>query len=466
IYVVREGIVSENGTHDELVGFNGEYAAMVKAQELRQAVRAKIEIDEPVAEEDVDALIAKELKEQALDLKATTRQTMQSVNRVSTTQSQREAKKQYKSLEESSDFYLLWRLLNQYRGSMRAAIPGSALAIINGAVMPCFALVYARLLTAFGNRDLHEMKKETTKYACMFLIFAVVDLFAMFGRAGLFHIAGESLTRQIRHETFRAYLTFESGYFDDEENGTGMLTARLATEAEDVNKVVGTVLSTFVSTLSTMITAIAIAFVYDWRLSIIAIACWPIQGFAQFMQARAVWGSSFRTKKAYEKSGQAAAETIRNIKTVATLRREETFIKIFNDHNRGPHKSSIRSALVTSLGFGFAQACNLFVNALVFFAGCKFIVNGWITMDQMTKVMMTTLFSSMAIGMLAQFSTMVSKGAVSSRGIYMTLDRKSHIDGMNPEGDVSEKFEGNTSFKDVKFSYPIRPDTRILKGIS
>ncbi|KAJ1842409.1 hypothetical protein LPJ73_005812, partial [Coemansia sp. RSA 2703] len=41
IYVVRKGIVSENGTHDELVMRDGEYAAMVRAQELRQAVRAQ-----------------------------------------------------------------------------------------------------------------------------------------------------------------------------------------------------------------------------------------------------------------------------------------------------------------------------------------------------------------------------------------------------------------------------------------
>ncbi|ORX73617.1 P-loop containing nucleoside triphosphate hydrolase protein [Linderina pennispora] len=401
IYVVREGIVSESGTHDELIGFTGEYAAMVKAQELRQAVRANVDSGDTAGEEDVDALIAKELKEQALDLKATTRQTMQSVRRMSTTQSQREAKKQYKSLEESSDFYLLWRLLNQYRGSMKIAIPGSALTIINGAVMPCFALA--------------------TKYACIFLMFAVVDFVAMSGRAGLLTIAGESMTKRIRHETFKAYLTFESGYFDDEDNGTGMLTARLATEAEDIYKFVAYVIG--------------------------RVSCWPIQCYAQYLQARAIWESAARTKKAYEKSGQSAAETIRNIKTVATLRREETFIKIFNDHNREPHSTSVRSAL----------ACNLFTNALVFFAGCKFI---------MSNVLMVTMFSSMSIGMLAQLSTMVSKGAVSSRSIYMTLDRKSKINGMNPDGDVSEKFEGNASFKDVKFSYPIRPDTRILKGIS
>ncbi|KAI9506179.1 P-loop containing nucleoside triphosphate hydrolase protein [Coemansia spiralis] len=433
IYVVRDGLISENGTHDELVHRGGEYAAMVHAQELRQSVRIAEQGSADDGEEDVDELIAKELKEQALDLKATTtRQTIDS-SKCSSTDASTSAKtgKRPKSLEQSSDFYLLWRLLNQYRGSMRAAIPGTILSIINGAVMPCFALVYSRLIISLSYPDRKKMKHDATMYACLFLIFSITDLLAMFGRAGLFHIAGESLTRKIRYELFRKYLSFEAGYYDDENNGIGMLTARLAADAENVNKVVGTVLSTFVSTMATVITAIAIAFTYDWRLALL--------GFAQFMQART---------KAYERSGQAAAESIRNIKTVVTLRREETFIKSFNEHNRGPHKGNLKGALTTT--------CNLFINSLLFYAGSQF----------MTNVMMATTFSSMAIGMLAQFSTMVAKGAVASRGIYMTLDRESPINGMDTEGQVSEKFEGNVKFADVTFSYPIRPDTKILKGIS
>ncbi|KAJ2526284.1 hypothetical protein EV175_007670, partial [Coemansia sp. RSA 1933] len=107
IYVVREGVVTENGTHDKLVHKDGEYAAMVRAQELRQAVRNKLEdgdesgsLSEEDEEGDVNELIAKELKEQALDLKATTtRQTTESAKRGSI-DSAPEGKK-HKSLKEA-----------------------------------------------------------------------------------------------------------------------------------------------------------------------------------------------------------------------------------------------------------------------------------------------------------------------------------------------------------------------------
>ncbi|KAJ2033739.1 hypothetical protein H4S03_005449, partial [Coemansia sp. S3946] len=455
IYVGRKGAVSESSTYDGLVMSGGEYAAMVRAQELHRTVR----IAEQGAEDDDE--------EYAIDLKATTtRQTVDSAKNASVSGSVDPDGSKLKQIDKAGDFYLLWSLIYKFRGSIKAAIPGTIFSIINGAVLPCFTLVYSRLIISLSDIDREQMKSDATRYACLFLIFAVTDLFAMFGRAGLWHIAGESLTRRIRYETFKKYLSFEARYYDDEENGTGKLTARLAIEAEDVNKVVGTVLGTFVSTLSTVTTALVIAFTNSWQLMPIVLCCWPIQAVAQFLQARSVWGSAFQTKRAYERSGQAAAESIRNIRTVATLCREETFIKSFNEHNSGPHSGNLKGAITTSIGFGFSQACNILVNALLFYSGCRFIINEWISMSKMTGVLFAAVFSSMAIGLLVQFSPMISKGAVASRGIYKTLNRKSLIDSLDSSGNSPEKFEGNVEFKDVKFSYPLRPDTKVLKGIS
>ncbi|KAJ2803167.1 hypothetical protein H4R20_002999, partial [Coemansia guatemalensis] len=475
IYVVRDGIVSENGTHDELVKRDGEYASMVRAQELRQAVRNKIEDDlhelSEDEEGDVDELIAKELKEQALDLKSTTQQTTDSTKHKtsdvgSVESSSAKKEKKHKSLEDSSDMYLMLRLLWQYKGSMKTAIPGVFLSFIDGAAMPCFALVFARALLALSDPDMDEVRRKTNLYANMFLIFSFAGGLAMYGRIGLFKIAGENTTRQLRHDMFVKLMTFESGFFDDEKNGTGALTSRLATDAEDFNKIVGTVISTAFSTLSTIITATAIAFVYEWRIALLMLACWPIQSYAQYWQARATWGSSMRLRTAYEVSGQSAAETIRNIRTVATLRREETFIGIFDKLNEAPHAGNMRSSLYSSVGFGFAMACNMFINALVFYAGCRFIINGWMSIEQLMNSLMATMFASMSIGMLAQVLPMLSKGAIASRGIYETLDRKTAINGIDPTGSKTDSFEGNIGFDNIKFSYPIRPDTKILKGIS
>ncbi|KAJ2124695.1 hypothetical protein IW147_001473 [Coemansia sp. RSA 720] len=84
----------------------------------------------------------------------------------------------------------------------------------------------------------------------------------------------------------------------------------------------------------------------------------------------------------------------------------------------------------------------------------------------MPNNMMGTMWAAMSIGMLAQDPPMPTKGAMSACGIYERLDHETAINGLDTTGGEVKSFEGNVSFDNTKFSYPIRPDATILKGIS
>ncbi|KAJ2830328.1 hypothetical protein IWW50_000343 [Coemansia erecta] len=472
IYLVRDGAVSEDGTHDELVRKNGEYAAMVRAQELRQAVCDKLNnIDSAMANEDgndVDELIANELTEQALDQHAPAHHSANSTkyNSVDATCDSPTAGTDEPRKERNS-ICLLLRLVWRYKSSMKmAAIPALLLSLMDGAIQPCFALLFVRALNALSLSDMDEMTREISLYGNLMLIFAVGGGLAMCGRNGLFQIAAKMATRQLRHDMFVKYMTFEAGYFDIKEHGPGALTSSLAMDAEDFNKFICTFASLAPCTLSSIVCALIISFIYDWHIALLSIACWPIQCYAQYWQGRATWSHSQHLQSMYKRSGQMAAETIRNIKTVATLRREETFIRIFNEMNDAPHSGSIRGSLLGSIGFGFAMACNIFISGLVYYAGCQFVIRGWLDIDHMLNSMMATMWAAMSISVLAEVLPMMTKGAAAARGIYETLDHETTINGINSTGSKVDSCEGAVRFEDVQFTYPIRPDTKILKGVS
>ncbi|KAJ2483740.1 hypothetical protein IWW56_000114 [Coemansia sp. RSA 2131] len=84
----------------------------------------------------------------------------------------------------------------------------------------------------------------------------------------------------------------------------------------------------------------------------------------------------------------------------------------------------------------------------------------------MPNNMMATMRAVMSISMLAQDPPMPTKGAMSARGIYERLDHETTINGLDATGSEVKSFEGNVSFDNTKFSYPIRPNATILKGIS
>ncbi|KAJ2475475.1 hypothetical protein IWW56_005401, partial [Coemansia sp. RSA 2131] len=90
----------------------------------------------------------------------------------------------------------------------------------------------------------------------------------------------------------------------------------------------------------------------------------------------------------------------------------------------------------------------------------------WVSMSDMFNALMVTMMATFLLGILAQIVPMIPKGAAAARGIFETLDRRSYINGLDTMGSETDSFEGNFSFDNTKFSYPIRPDTTILKGIS
>ena len=342
IYVVRKGFVSENGTHNELVAANGEYASMVRAQELRQAVRNEEQGGE-IEEKAVEDLIREE-QERAKKAarRPSTKRSMASSNLIGGEQVGLVFDK--KAEVTSYSPHNIYRVYKRNKSFIKIWMPGAFFALIDGAVMPCFTLLFARMLAVFGSTDMQYLRDKTRLYAPMFLVFSIAGFFAMFGRFALFGMGSELVTRQIRVHTFRTLLRQDAGFFDDEKNGTGALTAKLSTNAEYINKIGSYVVPQLVSSTSTLITGLAIAFAADWRLSLVALGCLPILSAANYLQTIATRKSSRALNDSYEQSGQAAAETITNIKTVTTLSREHTFIKIFYDYNYAPHNSAFKSA--------------------------------------------------------------------------------------------------------------------------
>ena len=78
-------------------------------------------------------------------------------------------------------------------------------------------------------------------------------------------------------------------------------------------------------TIFGLIAAIAIAFTASWELSFLMLLAFPILGVVAFFQIRLLAGRSQKNKRRHEKSGQAAVESIDNIRTVVGLGIEEKF---------------------------------------------------------------------------------------------------------------------------------------------
>jgi len=70
------------------------------------------------------------------------------------------------------------------------------------------------------------------------------------------------------------------------------------------------------------------------------------------------------------------------------------------------------------------------------------------------------------IGQMATFAPDFAKAKVAAASIFQIVDRVPPIDNSSAEGTRLDSVKGNIQFNNVLFSYPTRPDVKVLKGLS
>lgn len=105
----------------------------------------------------------------------------------------------------------------------------------NGVVMPLFALVFAEMMQLFFEPDIQTMRDDGIFFALMFLVVAVGAGLAQELMFGSFSVVGEHMSRRLRVMAFDAMLHKDMAFHDQEENSTGALATKLATDATLVN---------------------------------------------------------------------------------------------------------------------------------------------------------------------------------------------------------------------------------------
>jgi ABC-type multidrug transport system fused ATPase/permease subunit len=105
----------------------------------------------------------------------------------------------------------------------------------------------------------------------------------------------------------------------------------------------------------------------------------------------------------------------------------------------------------------------MLASAVGFYAGIRFIGQGWITFEEMFTVIMCLLITASSIGRGSVFVANYAKARNNALSIFALLDRVTKIDPDTP-GHTPDSLAGEFSLTDIAFRYPARPDVPIFSG--
>jgi ATP-binding cassette subfamily B (MDR/TAP) protein 1 len=335
-----------------------------------------------------------------------------------------------------------------------------------GVVVPAFSVIFAKLLRIFGE-PCDEMEDSVAKWTPAFAYIGVASGIFEFSKLFFFGIAGEELTSRLRHLTFRALLRQDIGWFDDPSRTTGALTARLTTDAADVKGALGSRLGAFIQLFSTLVAALGVSFYFDWQMTLVSLSFIPLLILAGFLYMKSFAGHSEKNKQLLEEAGTVAVEAVENVRTVAQLTREETFLEKYHNCLEGPFKQAIRHAHIAGFFYGFSMSILFFA-----YAG-SFRFGGWqikhqaedYSMEDVFTVFGAVVFSAFAVGQAMSLASDYSKAKEASARVFELLDSVPFIDSYSKDG-LKPNIDGHIEFKNVAFSYPTRPDVTVLNGLN
>ncbi|GMF37206.1 unnamed protein product [Phytophthora fragariaefolia] len=347
---------------------------------------------------------------------------------------------------------------------------GSFGAVINAAVFPVWGVLLVKVTVLFFRLDYtkSEMLDHARWWALGFVGLGIVFTLSITLQHYGFAVVSQNLVTRVRAATFSAMLHQEIGWFDLDENSSGALVSRLATDSAVLQAMTSETLNRGLVNITTLTIAFAIAFYYSWQMTLILLAAFPVLVLSSFIQAQQMAGTSGNKKNndADTAAGSLLSEAIGSIRTVASFSMEVAMNSLYAGYINISKEADVKIGIVGGMAFGVSQGAMFLVLAFLFYLSGRWISRGIITFEQMFMVLMVIMLSTFAMGMAAQGATDGAKAKRSAQRVFKVIDRKSLIDATSGTGRTLEHVEGDIEFRNLEFTYPARPDAKIYKNYS
>lgn len=376
------------------------------------------------------------------------------------------------------------------------ALVGSIGSVVCGSLSAFFAYVLSAVLSVYYNPDHAYMIKQIGKYCYLLIGLSSAALLFNTLQHFFWDIVGENLTKRVREKMLAAVLKNEMAWFDQEENESARVAARLALDANNVRSAIGDRISVIVQNTALMLVACTAGFVLQWRLALVLVAVFPVVVAATVLQVSfflhsilrifhavlfffvnnflvGFWQKMFMTgfsgdlEAAHAKATQLAGEAIANVRTVAAFNSEGKIVGLFSTNLQTPLRRCFWKGQIAGSGFGIAQFALYASYALGLWYASWLVKHGISDFSKAIRVFMVLMVSANGAAETLTLAPDFIKGGRAMRSVFELLDRKTEIEPDDPDATAApDRLRGEVEFKHVDFSYPTRPDVPVFRDLT
>ncbi|KAL4378860.1 hypothetical protein GQ457_02G011230 [Hibiscus cannabinus] len=462
IAVIQQGQVVEIGTHEELSAKAGAYASLIRFQEMV----GNRDFANPSTHRSRSSRLSHSLSTKSLSLRSGSLRNLSysystgadgRIEMISNAETDR---------KNPAPHGYFCRLLNLNAPEWPYSIMGAVGSVLSGFIGPTFAIVMSNMIEVFYYTNPTSMERKTKEYVFIYIGAGLYAVVAYLIQHYFFSIMGENLTTRVRRMMLGAILRNEVGWFDDEEHNSSLLAAKLATDAADVKSAIAERISVILQNMTSLLTSFIVAFIVEWRVSLLILGTFPLLVLANFAQQLSLKGFAGDTAKAHAKTSMIAGEGVSNIRTVAAFNAQNKILSLFCYELRVPQMQSLRRSQISGLLFGLSQLALYASEALILWYGAHLVSEGVSTFSKVIKVFVVLVVTANSVAETVSLAPEIIRGGEAVGSVFSILDRSTRIDPDDPEAEPVDSIRGEIELRHIDFAYPSRPDVMVFKDLN
>lgn len=274
IIVMRSGKVIEQGSHQELIAADGDYASMVRLQNVSQHDDTAAEATpSEISNDAISSTVGSgDASEQRLDektaIESTDSEKRDDIEDTKADDKKEPAKRGVLStlagmgtLTRAQAFYLL--------------IAFTASAVVGGSYSG-EAVIFGHTISSFSAcKTAEEILSSGRFWGLLFFILAIIEFFANLLMGSFFGLVSENTLFKIRILSFRTLMGQDVDWHESGGRDAASLLSYITTDANALAGLNGTILGTLFSILINTVAGIALSLAIAWRIAIVLLACIP-----------------------------------------------------------------------------------------------------------------------------------------------------------------------------------------------
>nr|XP_020462921.1 multidrug resistance protein 1-like [Monopterus albus]XP_020462922.1 multidrug resistance protein 1-like [Monopterus albus] len=357
---------------------------------------------------------------------------------------------------------------------------GTVMAMAHGVVLPLMCIVFGDMTDSFikdtsipsfnfSNPNFtfipmnSTLEEDMTDYAIKYSIMGAVVLVAAYLEVSFWTLAAGRQVKRIRKLFFHRIMQQNIGWFD--VNETGELNTRLTDDVYKIQEGIGDKTGMLIQALSCFVSSFIIGFTKGWKLTLVILAVSPALGVSAALFSKVLTSFTSKEQSAYAKAGAVAEEVLSAIRTVFAFSGQNREIRRYQKNLEDAKNMGIKKAISANIAMGFTFLMIYLSYAVAFWYGSTLILSGEYTIGSVLTVFFVVLIGAFTLGQTSPNIQTFASARGAAHKVYSIIDHTPSIDSYSDAGFKPDFIKGNIEFKNIHFSYPSRPDVKILNNL-